>query len=77
MILITHAREVAEHAQRVIEIKDGHIVADPGPQPRRRTATPPPRGSRAAARISHGADVVEAAKTRAACAARQCIPHRC
>ena len=32
VILITHAQEVAEHARRVIEIKDGHIVADPGPQ---------------------------------------------
>ncbi len=25
-------REVAEHARRVIEIRDGHIVTDPGPQ---------------------------------------------
>ncbi len=32
VILITHAQEVADHARRVIEIKDGHIVADPGPQ---------------------------------------------
>jgi macrolide transport system ATP-binding/permease protein len=31
VILITHAREVAEHARRVIEIRDGNIVADPGP----------------------------------------------
>src|SRR5690606_37001069 len=31
VILITHAQEVAEHARRVIEIKDGNIVADPGP----------------------------------------------
>jgi macrolide transport system ATP-binding/permease protein len=30
IILITHAREVAEHAPRVIEIKDGNIVADDG-----------------------------------------------
>jgi macrolide transport system ATP-binding/permease protein len=30
VILITHAREVAEHAPRVIEIKDGDIVADSG-----------------------------------------------
>ncbi|WP_019562001.1 MULTISPECIES: MacB family efflux pump subunit [Caldimonas] len=28
VILITHEREVAEHAQRIIEIKDGRIVAD-------------------------------------------------
>jgi macrolide transport system ATP-binding/permease protein len=32
VILITHAREVAEQARRVIEIRDGNIVADPGPQ---------------------------------------------
>ena len=62
VILITHAREVAENAPRVIEIKDGSIVADPGPQP-------PANGTAAAAwqprrgRISHGADVAEATKT--------------
>jgi macrolide transport system ATP-binding/permease protein len=33
VILITHALEVAEHARRVIEIRDGNIVADPGPKP--------------------------------------------
>src|SRR5690606_11094637 len=32
VILITHAQEVADHARRVIEIKDGQIVSDPGPQ---------------------------------------------
>ena len=32
IILITHAREVAEQAHRVIEIADGRIVSDPGPQ---------------------------------------------
>lgn len=31
VILITHALEVAQQAQRVIEVRDGHIVADPGP----------------------------------------------
>ena len=31
VLLITHAKEVAEHAQRLIEIKDGHILSDPGP----------------------------------------------
>ncbi len=31
VILITHAREVAEQAERVIEIADGRIVSDPGP----------------------------------------------
>ncbi len=33
VILITHAKEVADHARRVIEIRDGNIVSDPGPQP--------------------------------------------
>src|SRR5690606_26893129 len=33
IIIITHAKEVAEQAQRLIEIKDGDIVADPGPLP--------------------------------------------
>jgi macrolide transport system ATP-binding/permease protein len=32
VILITHAKEVAAQATRVIEISDGRIVADPGPQ---------------------------------------------
>ena len=34
IILITHDREVAEHADRIIEIRDGRIVSDPGPQAR-------------------------------------------
>ena len=38
VIVITHAREVAEHADRVIEIRDGHIVADPGTRARTRSA---------------------------------------
>ena len=32
IILITHEREVAEHADRVIEIRDGNILSDPGPR---------------------------------------------
>jgi macrolide transport system ATP-binding/permease protein len=31
VILITHAKEVADHARRVIELRDGNVVADPGP----------------------------------------------
>jgi macrolide transport system ATP-binding/permease protein len=31
IILITHDAEVAHHAQRLIEIRDGEIVSDPGP----------------------------------------------
>ncbi|HRO59011.1 MAG TPA: MacB family efflux pump subunit [Burkholderiaceae bacterium] len=38
VILITHAAEVAAHADRVIEISDGRIVADPGPQAHRGAA---------------------------------------
>jgi len=32
VILITHALDIAAQATRVIEIRDGHIVSDPGPQ---------------------------------------------
>ncbi len=31
IILITHDAEVAHHAQRLIELRDGEIIADPGP----------------------------------------------
>jgi macrolide transport system ATP-binding/permease protein len=34
VVLITHAQEVADQAQRVIEVRDGRIVSDPGPAPR-------------------------------------------
>ena len=33
VIVITHSAEVAAHAHRVIEIRDGQVVRDPGPQP--------------------------------------------
>ncbi|MBE0612065.1 MAG: MacB family efflux pump subunit [Burkholderiales bacterium] len=32
VILITHALDIAAQAQRIIEISDGRIVSDPGPQ---------------------------------------------
>jgi macrolide transport system ATP-binding/permease protein len=32
VILITHAHEIAAAAKRIIEIRDGSIVSDPGPQ---------------------------------------------
>lgn len=32
VILITHAPDIAAQAQRMIEIRDGQIVSDPGPQ---------------------------------------------
>jgi macrolide transport system ATP-binding/permease protein len=62
VILITHAPEVAAQAQRVIEVKDGDIVSDPGPQ-RERTAQlkPVPHTEDAAAGLLGGA--FEAAKT--------------
>ena len=64
VILITHAAEVAAHAQRVIEIKDGDIVADPGPPPAPARAAvsaslAPARGGR----LTPLADMLEAAKT--------------
>ncbi|HUG72201.1 MAG TPA: MacB family efflux pump subunit [Steroidobacteraceae bacterium] len=61
VILITHAAEVAEHARRVIEIRDGNIVADPGPLP---PANPPPVHSWTARRghMSAFAEGYESAK---------------
>ncbi len=61
VLLITHAKEVAEHADRVIDIKDGRIVSDPGSAPpsatqRRFTPTAVVDGG------SGLADIVEAAK---------------
>ncbi len=39
VILITHDKSVAAHARRVIEIKDGHIIADSGSDTTHSTAT--------------------------------------
>ncbi|MET0293207.1 MAG: MacB family efflux pump subunit [Steroidobacteraceae bacterium] len=62
VILITHAREIAEHAQRVIEIRDGDVVADPGPKiPAADSAAmkwQPRRGEE-----SHVAEILEATRT--------------
>jgi macrolide transport system ATP-binding/permease protein len=60
IILITHEREVAEHASRVIEIRDGHILSDPGPRPR---ATPVPDFKPHVDRSSRLTDLVEATRT--------------
>ena len=61
VILITHAREVAEHAHRLIEIRDGHILSDSGAADRAPDTTAfvpqPHRGGG-----SFLGDVVEAAK---------------
>ena len=61
VILITHAAEVAEHARRVIEIRDGRIVADPGPTPPTR-AVPVHSWSARRGRMSVLAEGYEAAK---------------
>jgi macrolide transport system ATP-binding/permease protein len=63
VLLITHAREVAEEAQRLIEIKDGTIVTDSGSRP---TAAAEPLHVAArdtAATKSLLADAAEAART--------------
>src|SRR5690606_24803988 len=65
IIVITHAKEVAEQAQRLIEIKDGYIVADPGP-----TLSPTANALRIQARDTGASrsmlnDAMEAAKTAA------------
>jgi macrolide transport system ATP-binding/permease protein len=63
VILITHEKDVADHAQRIIEIKDGRIVADRAQAPRPeapivRPAAPMPPGHDG----SLPAEIVEAAK---------------
>ncbi len=61
IILITHAPEVARHARRIIELKDGRIVGDTGPGPAvpaaARADGPRPRDG------AFAADAIEAAKT--------------
>lgn len=42
VIIITHDRNVATHAKRIIELRDGLIVADSGPDPSRATLIAPP-----------------------------------
>lgn len=60
IVLITHEREVAEQAQRIIEVRDGRIVSDPGPRP--------PQGEEPdfaphVDRTSSLSDVIEATRT--------------
>ena len=63
VILITHAQEIAAQAQRVIEIRDGAIVGDPGPRQPAGPAAPEnaPRTDEGGASLVGGA--LEAAKT--------------
>ena len=60
IVLITHEREVAEQAQRIIEIRDGRIVADPGP---RLPQGPEPDFAPHVDRTSSLSDVLEATRT--------------
>ncbi|THF56873.1 MacB family efflux pump subunit [Pseudothauera rhizosphaerae] len=60
IILITHSREVAELARRVIEIRDGVIVSDPGPQ---RGEGPEPDFAPHVDRTSPLTDLFEATRT--------------
>ncbi|MEO8133018.1 MAG: MacB family efflux pump subunit [Betaproteobacteria bacterium] len=63
VIVITHSNEVAAQARRIIEIKDGNIVSDPGPQlaagPAAPDVTPPAEEGGA----SFVGGALEAAKT--------------
>jgi macrolide transport system ATP-binding/permease protein len=61
VLLITHAREVADNAQRLIEIKDGNILSDPGPAAASETQATFARPVIAGAG-SRLADMMEAAK---------------
>jgi len=60
VIVITHSAEVAAHAQRVIEIRDGRVVGDPGPQPAAGAAWRP-GSKRAGARLLDWLEAVKAA----------------
>jgi macrolide transport system ATP-binding/permease protein len=60
IILITHEREVAQCAQRIIEMRDGRIVSDPGPP---RAVIHPAEHAPRAAHSSQLSDVVEATRT--------------
>ncbi len=60
IILITHDREVARHARRVIEIRDGEITADSGPDAA--SADAPLLPEAAAMQPSRLADAGEAVK---------------
>jgi macrolide transport system ATP-binding/permease protein len=47
VVIVTHDMKVAQHARRIIELRDGEIVADSGSPPAAATAAlPPPNRSR-------------------------------
>ncbi|MFO7576677.1 MAG: MacB family efflux pump subunit [Pelovirga sp.] len=59
VILITHEPEIARHADRIIEIRDGRIIADPAPQ----AATVHPAIPRQKAQKRTPAELFEATRT--------------
>jgi macrolide transport system ATP-binding/permease protein len=67
VILITHALDIAAQAKRVIEIRDGRIVSDPGPQLSAQLPNEAPVPDIAQAQAEGGASflggALEAAKT--------------
>jgi macrolide transport system ATP-binding/permease protein len=65
VILITHAVEVAAQAQRIIEIRDGRIVSDPGPglSPRSSNLRAAPDQPQGEGGVSHLGGALEAART--------------
>ncbi|MGR7922806.1 MacB family efflux pump subunit [Zobellella denitrificans] len=60
VILITHDAKVAAQADRIIEISDGRIIADPGPAQGQREHAPPAR-SRAGSSLA--TELLEAVRT--------------
>jgi len=59
IILVTHDMHVAEHAQRIIEIRDGQIIAD-----RRNPKVPALTRQGRPATVKHGATAFQAARDR-------------
>ncbi|MHB1375265.1 MAG: MacB family efflux pump subunit, partial [Thauera sp.] len=60
IVLITHERDVAEQAQRIIEVRDGRIVSDPGA---RTPQCPEPDFAPHVDRTSSLSDIIEATRT--------------
>ena len=63
VILITHAHDIAAQAKRIIEIKDGRIVSDSGPQSSAPTAAPEIAQPQHEGGASFVVGALEAAKT--------------
>ncbi|MES2565078.1 MAG: MacB family efflux pump subunit [Pseudomonadota bacterium] len=61
VIVITHSQEVAAHAHRVIEIRDGLIVTDPGPRATNAAAPQRMHGDDGGSSLSSLAEAVKAA----------------